>query len=229
MNPLRAKIEQSAIHARFVPFFVFLIITSLGGMMGGNAMFWLYAVKVVLGAWMIWVMRPIVREMRWAFSWEAVVVGVVIFVVWVGIDPYVPRNTLFFDDTADSVWNPFERFGAESMVAWSLIVIRIFGMTVVVPPLEEVFYRSFLYRYSVRTDFENMPLNRFHPTAFIVIAILFGLVHFQWLAGIICGMAYQGLVLRKNRLGDAMTAHAITNFLLGVYVVWKGGAAWKFF
>jgi hypothetical protein len=42
-------------------------------------------------------------------------------------------------------------------------------------------------------------------------------------------MAYQWLVLRKNRLGDAMTAHAITNFLLGVWVVWRGGSAWKFF
>jgi len=34
-------------------------------------------------------------------------------------------------------------------------------------------------------------------------------------------MAFQWLVLRKNRLGDAMTAHAITNFLLGVWIVWK--------
>ncbi len=54
-------------------------------------------------------------------------------------------------------------------------------------------------------------------------------MHPQWLAGILCGLTYQGLVIRKGRLGDAMTAHAITNFLLGVYVVWKGGAAWKFF
>ncbi len=229
MNLLRERIQESAVSARFVPFFVFLIITALGGMMGGDWMFWMYAVKVFVGIWMIMVMYPIVKEMRWAFSWEAVVVGIVIFVVWVGIDPYVPRNTLFFDDTKDSVWDPFTRFGKESLAAWSLVVIRIFGMTVIVPPLEEVFYRSFLYRYSVRVDFENMPLNRFHPTAFIVIAILFGIVHFQWLAGIICGMAYQALVLRKNRLGDAMTAHAITNFLLGVYVVWKQGPAWKFF
>jgi len=33
-------------------------------------------------------------------------------------------------------------------------------------------------------------------------------------------------VLRKNRLGDAMTAHAITNFLLGAWIVWRG--AWHF-
>jgi len=30
----------------------------------------------------------------------------------------------------------------------------------------------------------------------------------------------------ENRLGDAMTAHAITNFLLGVWVVWRH--AWNF-
>jgi hypothetical protein len=32
--------------------------------------------------------------------------------------------------------------------------------------------------------------------------------------------------LRKNRVGDAMTAHAITNFLLGAWVVGRG--AWNF-
>jgi CAAX prenyl protease-related protein len=229
MNQFRERVQASPIYARVAPLFIFLILTSAGGLMGGDWKFWLYGLKVIVGAWTLYVIRPYVKEMRWAFSWEAVVVGLVIFAIWVGIDPYVPRNTLFFDDTKDSVWNPFARFGSDSMVAWSLIVIRTIGMTFVVPPLEEVFYRSFLYRYSVRTDFEEMPLNRFHPTAFIVISIVFGVVHFQWLAGIICGLAYQGLVLRKNRLGDAMTAHAITNFLLAIYVVWKQGEAWKFF
>lgn len=228
MNLLREKIQESPVSARFVPLFVYVLIGA-AALLGGDWMFWSYIAKVFIGGYMVWVMRPLVKEMRWAVSWEAVLVGVLIFVVWVGIDPYVPRNTLFFDDTKDSVWDPFTRFGANSSIAWCLIVIRIFGMSAIVPPLEEVFYRSLLYRYSVRTDFENMPLNRFHPTAFIVVATLFGLMHFQWLAGIICGMAYQSLVIRKNRLGDAMTAHAITNFLLGVYVVWKQGPAWKFF
>ena len=38
--------------------------------------------------------------------------------------------------------------------------------------------------------------------------------------------AAAGLVLWKGRLGDAITAHAVTNFLLGLWVVWKG--AWQF-
>ena len=107
-----------------------------------------------------------------------------------------------------------------------MMVTRILGSTLVVPPLEEVFYRSFLYRYIVKPDFLSVSLNRFLPLPFLATAAVFGISHFQWLAGILCGMAYQWLVLRKNRLGDAMTAHAITNFLLGVWIVWRG--AWQF-
>ena len=94
------------------------------------------------------------------------------------------------------------------------------------PPLEETFYRSFVYRYLARQNFLSVPLNQFLPFPFFTTAIIFGISHNEWLAGILCGMAYQWLVLRKNRLGDAMTAHAITNFLLGIWIVWQG--AWRF-
>jgi CAAX prenyl protease-like protein len=60
----------------------------------------------------------------------------------------------------------------------------------------------------------------------LVTSGVFGLSHFEWLAGGVCGLAFQALVIWKKRLGDAMTAHAITNLLLGLWVVWKG--AWHF-
>jgi hypothetical protein len=112
------------------------------------------------------------------------------------------------------------------MLAWFFIAVRILGSTFIVPPLEEVFYRSFLYRYFAKQNFLSVPLNKFLPLPFLATACAFGFSHNEWLAGIVCGAAYQWLVLRKNRLGDAMTAHAITNFLLGVWVVWRG--AWNF-
>ncbi len=122
--------------------------------------------------------------------------------------------------------NPNEQFGENSALAWFFIVVHILGMTFVVPPLEEVFYRSFLYRYIANQNFLSVPLNKFLPFPFFATAIVFGFSHNEWLAGILCGAAYQWLVIRKNRLGDAMTAHAITNFLLGVWIVWRG--AWHF-
>jgi hypothetical protein len=112
------------------------------------------------------------------------------------------------------------------VVAGLLMVVHVLGMTLIVPPLEEVFYRSFLYRYVTRHDFLSVPLNQFSLRSFLVTVLIFGISHDEWLAGILCGAAFQWLVLRKNRLGDAMTAHAITNFLLGIWVVTRG--AWHF-
>jgi hypothetical protein len=172
--------------------------------------------------------------MRWAFSWEAVLVGVGVFALWAGISgEWTTQNSLWIKlglahppEKLAAAWNPNEQFGAGSALAWLFIAVRILGSTFIVPPLEEVFYRSFLYRYIANQEFLSVPLNRFLPVPFFATALVFGFSHNEWLAGIICGAAFQWLVLRKNRLGDAMTAHAITNFLLGVWVVTRG--AWQF-
>ncbi|HEU6447329.1 MAG TPA: CAAX prenyl protease-related protein [Verrucomicrobiae bacterium] len=206
---------------RVVPFFIFLALTVCQGKFGAASTDWFYLAKTIAGAILIWQMRPAISEMRWAISWEAIAIGTGIFVIWVGLNPFYPK---FF--SAGATGNPFEIFGAGSPLAWFFTGVHLLGMTFVVPPLEEVFYRSFIYRYIARKDFLTVPLNRFLPTPFFATAIIFGLSHNEWLAGILCGAAYQWLVLRKNRLGDAMAAHAMTNFLLGVWIVWRG--AWNF-
>jgi uncharacterized protein len=222
MNLLRRRFESSPEYARVAPFVIFVALTALQGQLGEDSRYWLYLLKTLVGAWLIWEMRPFVEEMRWNISWEAIVVGAGVFWIWVGLDGLYPRLS-----EADAVWNPGKRFGESSALAWLYVVVRIAGSTVVVPPLEEVFYRSFLYRMFVKTDFRAMPFRQFHGLSFVVTSAIFGLMHpDRWLAGILCGMGYQWLVIRKNRLGDAMTAHAITNLLLGLWVVWKG--AWSF-
>ena len=223
MDFLRKKFAGSPEYARIAPFVIFVVLTTLQGQIGEASRYWLYLVKTLVGAWVIWQMRPIVEEMRWKISWEAVVVGVAIFAVWVGLDGFYPR----LSKLEEGGWNPHTQFGQGSGVAWFYVIVRIAGSSIVVPPLEEVFYRSFLYRYFVNTNFRAMPLGQFHALSFVVTSAIFGVLHpDRWLAGILCGLAYQWLVIRKNRLGDAMTAHAITNFLLGIWVVWKG--AWNF-
>jgi hypothetical protein len=218
---LKKLFAESPITARVAPFVIFLALTACQGKFGASSACWFYFAKTIIGAWLIFEMRPFVSEMRWAFSWEAIVVGVGIFAIWVGLDPFYPH---FMKGGATG--NPNEQFGEHSALAWFFIAVHILGMTFVVPPLEEVFYRSFLYRYVASQNFLSVPLNQFLPLPFFATAIVFGFSHNEWLAGILCGAAYQWLVIRKNRLGDAMTAHAITNFLLGVWIVWKH--AWNF-
>lgn len=222
MRFLSKHLEKSPVHARVIPFFIFVGLTALQGSFGEASRFWVYGVKTFAGVWLVYEMWPYTKEVRWAFSWEAVAVGVLVVLIWVGLDPWYGKMSKL----PDKLWNPHEEFGRNSAAAWSVILIRILGSAIVVPPLEEVFYRSFLYRYMVKIDFLGMPLNQRHWLSFVVTSVIFGFVHFEWLAGILCGMSYQWLVLRKGRLGDAMLAHGITNLLLGLYIVIKGD--WHF-
>ena len=179
---------------------------------------------------MIWLVRPLIPEMRWTIGWEAIVVGVVVFVVWIGLQDFLSWmgiNPSFAElKMSAKSWSPLFTFGAHPRQAWLFVSVRIVGATLVVPLLEEVFFRSFLYRYIANPDFLSVPLGRFVLAPFIITSVLFGFEHREWLAGVLCGFAYQGLVCWKKRLGDAITAHALTNFLLGLWVVWKG--AWHF-
>lgn len=215
------KLRSTPLIARVLPFIIFAGLTALQGQFGESSKYWIYLGKTLIGVWLLWAIWPVVPEMRWKIGWEGIVVGVLVFVLWVGLDPFYRKFV-----NPGTPWNPHEEFGHGTVLAWMIILGRILGSTLVVPPLEEMFYRSFVYRYIIKADFTSVPLTQFQPVAFFVTCGLFGIVHREWLAGILCAMAYQWLVLRKGHLGEAMTAHAITNLLLGCYVVYKG--AWQF-
>lgn len=222
MQALRNLLNRSPLWIRVAPFLIFCVLTSLQGKLGAESYYWMYAAKTVVGVFLVWAMWPIVAEMRWAFSWEAALVGIAVFVFWVGLDSAYPKW-----GKIEHIWNPRQDLGgAGALAAWGYVILRVLGSGLVVPPLEEVFYRSFVYRYIINPDFEKIPLGAYNLAALLVTSVIFGAAHFEWLPGILCGLAYQGLVIKKKRLGDAMTAHAITNILLGIYVAWKG--AWHF-
>ncbi len=228
------RLSNSPTTVRVAPFFIFVLLTAAQSHFGAASPYWFYFGKTVVGLGMIVALRPLLKEMRWAFSWEAVAMGVAMFAVWIGIHgEWTTQTSLWVKlglshppKTPPAMWNPNVEYGVGSGLAWFFIAVRILGSSLIVPPLEEVFYRSFLYRYIAKPDFLAVPLNQFALTPFLATIGIFGLAHNEWLAAILCGAAYQWLVLRKNRLGDAMTAHAITNFLLGIWVVWRG--AWHF-
>ena len=224
-----SKITQSPALVRVVPFAIFLALTFLQDRFGEQPRYWIYVAKSVVGAVLLVLIWRHVAELEWRFSWEAIVAGVGVFVVWVGLDALIVRLGLppFHNlKVSHGAWNPYEAFGAGSSLAMFFVVARIAGSTLVVPPFEELFYRSFVYRFLAAKDFLSVPLGKFLPVPFLVTSILFGFAHREWLAGILCGCAYQGLVIWKKRLGDAVTAHAITNLLLGLWIAWRG--AWQF-
>jgi len=179
--------------------------------------------------------------MRWSFSPLAVGAGVLVFLLWVGLDGCYPSLDTVMSHSVrpllgklgmsgmvpeaakpSALWNPHAAFPESPALAWGFVVVRLAGSALVVPPLEEVFYRSFLYRYLAKPDFESIPLGALRWGPLFLTAAVFGFSHFEWLPGILCGLIYQALVCRTKRLGDAITAHAITNLLLGLWIVARG-------
>jgi uncharacterized protein len=210
------RIKSSPVLARVIPFAVFALLTIVQGQSGDSAQYWIYALKTIVAAWLLWLFRTQIPEIKWKFSWESVVVGIAVFAAWIGLDGYYP---IF---PREGGFNPARTYGQDSALSAIFIGVRMLGSTLIVPMLEEVFYRSFLYRYVIHSQFWKMPLGRFDLRAFLIVGFLFGISHFEWVPGILCAFAYQALVCRKNRLGDAMSAHALTNLLLGIWVVSRG-------
>ncbi len=234
MNPLAKRLSATPVEARVAPFLIFCGLTYFQGKIGHDSQYWVYVAKIILGGWMIWAIRPAWSEIEWRFGWEALAAGGLVFVLWVGLDGLYPALDRLLGvghgkggPAGDpSAWNLARDYGLGSGGAWFFAGARILGSSLVVPPLEEIFFRSFIYRYLISGDFMDVPFSRFNWRAFILTAIFFGAEHNEWLSGILCAFVYQGLVCWKGRLGDAVTAHGVTNFLLGCWVVWKG--AWHF-
>ena len=226
------QIKNSHAAMRFLPLFAYMVVMLGQGRLGPASLFWVYALKMAVGACVLAWVWPHIRELRWSLNIPSLLVGTGVFAIWVGLDGYYPTLTEVFSHKnpsaeSDPVWNPFTFFSGSPGWAWFYVGIRIVGTMLVVPPIEEAFYRSLIYRAIASPDFERFPLSHFSAKAFVLTSLVFGLMHpNQWVAGILCGLAYQGLVLRCGHLGEAVAAHAVTNLLLGIWVVWKG--AWHF-
>ncbi len=136
--------------------------------------------------------------------------------LWIGTEGYYP---LLSESQAISPYKLTEGIWYGAM-AW--IGIRLFGAVVIVPVMEELFWRSFLLRYLINTDFKQVTLGTFSWYSLIWTVLLFGLEHQRWLAGIGAGILYTLLLYRTKSLSACILAHAITNLALGIYVLLTG-------
>jgi uncharacterized protein len=107
-------------------------------------------------------------------------------------------------------------------LAMVLIFFRMFGAVLVVPVMEEIFWRSFALRVLIDHDFKKVPVGRFTWFSFIAVSVAFGFAHHQWLPGIIAGLVYAAVLYRTKNLFSPILSHAVTNLLLGLYVLWSG-------
>jgi uncharacterized protein len=179
---------------------------------------WVYPAKVIAVAAALIYFRNAYEELRPGFSLLAVIVGLVAIAIWIGIDSFYPKfgSGAAFDPTTISAVGQRNVF----------LAFRIVGAVIVVPVMEELFWRAFLIRWLVKEDFKSVPVGTFTGLSFAVTVGMFGAEHTQWLAGLICGALYNWLYYKRKDVFACVIAHAVSNAALAAWVLARGD--WKF-
>jgi CAAX prenyl protease-like protein len=146
-------------------------------------------------------------------------VGVVVFVAWISPQLFfhaAPRVNGGFDPR---LLPPGASAGG--VLYAGVVGLRFMRLALVVPVLEEVFWRGFLLRYLVREDFISVPFGTWTPLSFCVVAVGFMLEHStpDWPAALLTGALYNWVAVRTKSLPACILAHALTNLLLGLYIM----------
>ena len=153
----------------------------------------------------------------------AVLAGIVGFAIWIGLDwvqSSIPllRDSIRYLQGVRAGFNPFAD-GSPSGLQFAFISVRLIELTLVVPLVEEIFWRGFLSRYLISDDFQRVPQGTFTVSSFAIVALMFTSVHPEILSALVWGCMINLLYLRTRNLWACVVMHSVTNGMLGVYVL----------
>lgn len=199
---------------------LFLGITFAEGQSPANYV-WIYFAKVivVLGA-LIWA-KPTWRDIKFEPKLIplGVITGLALFAIWVGIEkvfhyPHLGDRTAF---------NPYEKI-SDPTLRTAFIAVRFFGLALLVPIMEELFWRSFGLRYASQTNFQDLQIGKFTLAGAGLTCAVFAFAHPEWIPALIFATVMTALVWKTKSIFVCVVAHSVTNLALGIYVVTQ--SAW---
>lgn len=209
-SPSRVTAENPA--AWYLMPFLAILAASMIGRAASDGFDWMYPLRFFAAASFLWFYRGKYKSLDWRFDRYAVFSGVIVFLMWLGLDRLTPSRSSSTLEGHLLVLAPSLR--------WSWIFFRVVAASTTVPIAEELAFRGFLLRRVVSPDFQSVTAARFTPVAILVSSVAFGVMHGnRWLAGTFAGLIYAWAFRRHNRLGDAALAHAVTNALLAATVL----------
>lgn len=233
-----------------IPMFAFLAFVWIGGSYADWYPATYISRVLVVGALLIY-FWPQYTRITWDYWWLGLIVGVIGIFQWVGmqtllqewsvtaplfrpkvtVDPVRLYTLLLQQWTITPEWfqfkpvafSPVERFGDGTWQFWAFVAVRwIVGAVIVVPVMEELFWRDFVWRsIAAPADFKLARIGEPDWKAFFGTAVVFAVVHGNWwLTSIVWALMISALLWKTRSIGACIIAHATTNFLLGAYVLY---------
>ena len=180
---------------------------------------WAYPVRLIV----VWVLIATFSRPYLLFRPSAPVasvgIGIAVFLVWIGPDVLLGyRHFWLFENAITG--SAVASIPPELKNNTWFLVARVLGASIVVPIVEELFWRGWLMRWLVNKDFLKLPLGHYTPSAFWIVAVLFASEHGPfWEVGLVAGVIYNWWIVHTRNLADCILAHAVTNACLAAYVI----------
>jgi CAAX prenyl protease-like protein len=193
-----------------------------------------YTLKIALTLGAIALVLPGYRQFPWRLTPWAIAVGAVGVVIWVGlcllgVDLAGRLDKMFSLSWLTSLgarpaYNPLQELSGRPWLAWGFLAVRLLGLVVVVPIIEEFFLRGFLMRLVIDSQWWKVPFGKVTPLAAVVGVGAAVLYHppMEMLAAAVWFSLVTWLMAKTRNIWDCVAAHALTNLLLGIYIFASG-------
>lgn len=210
----------SADVAYVLPMAAFLALTQVG--VSWPALYPMsYMIKTPLSAALLILLWRHYTPIRWNHAGLGVLVGIIGMAQWVGMEKLLLHFFPHYPRMGGDTFSPMEI--VSPAMRWTFLSVRLAGPVLVVPLMEELFWRDFLWRMIIApNDFKLAQVGEWDWKAFVVVALLFASVHIQWMTAIVWGVMIGWLLVKTKSLGACIIAHGVTNLLLGIYVLHTG-------
>lgn len=224
--PLRNWLDEHPTARYVTPFAVFLLFLALVPHLPIPAT-WEAPLRVLILAAVCFVCWPPQISTRPKYGLLSFAIGLAVFFLWIAPDVLIPgyrRNVLFSNNVVGHLHSSI--LPADLRNPW-ILGWRTARAALIVPVLEELFWRAWLMRWLVNPKFQQVPLGAYTPIAFWVTAILFASEHGPyWDVGLLTGIIYNYWMIRTRSVADCILVHATTNLALSIYVI--AAAQWQY-
>jgi hypothetical protein len=226
LAPSKSWLDQYPTARYIAPFLIFIAFLAVAPELGLDAR-WDAPLRVVVMAVVCYVCWPPELPLVPVKPLMSIAVGAAVFVLWVAPDLLFPgyRQNVFLSNSFTGHLHSSLR-PSELHSAWVLFW-RTVRAVVIVPVVEELFWRAWVMRWVIKTDFQKVPLGTYGALAFWITAILFASEHGPyWDVGLITGIVYNLWMIRTKSVADCILMHAVTNAILSGYVI--ATAQWQY-
>jgi CAAX prenyl protease-like protein len=174
---------------------------------------------LVILASIVFFSRHVLRTVRVTHLLASVLIGVAVCALWIAPDLLIPGwrdNAIFQNSITGRIKNSIPAGDLTPL----MLALRTARAALLVPILEELFWRGWLPRFIQASPFHKVPLGQYTPLAFWATALLFAAEHGPfWEVGLLCGIIYNLWMRHTKSLGDLILVHAVTNLALSLYVI----------